>query len=887
MSWKITYRIERDATLGTDERAALEAHVASHAEGWVAARYGLELGGDGPVLARGMTTVPLDFVHADVARVLDALTALRGVIADATCIVEDDRKLIGWDPIGRYAINAGVVPSSAPAPAPPPAVDVDPVLADRIRKLVGHADAWTERRSLDVQDPEQVALAGLAVFRELPECYDVRATISNALEKIADRTPLRDAMIALWAEPAPREDWWRDAARALEPAASDPALVDAMVEIVRADVGDDERRRAAIELLAYARSAWADVLPVLVARLRRDRDRSRDDARWRERAIEALGQLGRAEALPTFVLEMAAETHVGWYPLLRAFGRACGAEALPWLRRVFPCSGAAEYTIDVLEDIPGARDWLRELAASPEPRFRALAGRYLGRRGDSELPLVAAIWKSLDVIRYEQTSSFREEAQERLGVPRGQPFEDWDVLVRRRGQEPIEVPPVGDVLDGLVADDDSRMRAVERLGRDEPDPSLLLALVLAVELDEALGRRGHRKASSPKWDVWARLVPAWRRFSDRYGYSPDMGEWIRANRGDLPPQRLSPMLERILDEGADAVAATMHDPRFLLDAAEAITIDAAERVLIAKAKATASGAGVASPAVEAAEPAVLPFDASELFGARMEPPPPRVAPVSREAPSELLDGTADGEAVALVPGTTWVDVDRSDPTLPWLTFEGAVENRSPRPLRLASLELALRDASGVLQDVARRVLRDQFWHFQTVDARVGFSQGSFDRATAVDAYLTHEVGYRARVFAADLAPYDGAPLDARVPWPYTARPIEPGYPQIAARLAVFRPRADYLRVEFVVELTQRSPLREPTETEVCVALRNRGGSVVDRSILKATLENGGPTFVHGQLNVDLPMLRTARRIEVALAGTTRRTERVGAFALRRDQPGSP
>ncbi len=883
MSWKITYRIERDVMLDAAERAALEAHVATCAEGWVTARYGLEIGGSAPLLARGMTTVPLDFAHADVARLLDVLTALRGVVPSATCIVEDDRALIGWDPTGGYAINAGVVAAPPPAPPAPPApvMDVDPVLADRIRKLVGHADAWTERRSLDVQDPQQVALAGLAVFRELPESFDVRASISTALERVVDRTPLREAMIALWAEPAPRQDWWRDVARALEPAASDPVLVEAMVEIVRADVGDDERRRAAVELLAYARTAWADVMPVLVERLRRDRDRSRDDARWREAAIEALGRLGRAEALPTFVLEMAAEAHVGWYPLLRALGRACGADALPWLRRAFPCSGAAEYVIDVLEDLPAARDWLRELAASPAPRFRALAGRYLGRRGDSELPLVAAIWKSLDAIRYEQTSSFREEAQERLGVPRGQPFEDWDVLVRRRGQEPVEVPPVGDVLAGLVADDDSRMRAVERLGRDEPDPALLLALVLAVELDEALGRRGHRKASSPKWDVWARLVPAWRRFSDRYGYSPDMGEWIRANRGDLPPQRLSPMLERVLDEGADAVAATMHDPRFLLDAAEAITIDAAERVLVATGRmtATAAGARVPSPTVDVAEPSVPPFDASDLFGARLEPPPPRVAPVSRERATAILEGTAGGEALALVPGTTWIEVDRSDPTLPWLTFESAVENRSTRPMKLVSLELALRDADGRLQDVARRVLRDQFWHVQAVDARVGFSQGSFDRAATVDAYLTHEVGYRARVFAADLVPYDGAPLDARTPWPYTVRPIEPGYPHVDARLAVFRPRADYLRIEFVVELAQRSPLREPTETEVCVALRNRGGSLVEKSTLKVTLENGGPTFVHGQLYVDLPMLRTARRIEVAIAGSTRRTERVGAFAL--------
>ena len=44
MSWKITYRIERDVMLDAAERAALEAHVATCAEGWVTARYGLEIG---------------------------------------------------------------------------------------------------------------------------------------------------------------------------------------------------------------------------------------------------------------------------------------------------------------------------------------------------------------------------------------------------------------------------------------------------------------------------------------------------------------------------------------------------------------------------------------------------------------------------------------------------------------------------------------------------------------------------------------------------------------------------------------------------------------------------------------------------------------------------
>ncbi len=776
---------------------------------------------------------------------------------------------------GERVIAPVIAPAVAPGALPD---DVDPRLVERLRELAAHRDPYSERRSLEAQEPLAVAHAALAVLRDLPDPTEARYALASALEKVADRTPLRDAMVALWAEPAPRADWWRDAARALEPAASDPAVIAALRAIILADDGDGERRRFAIELLAYARAAANDAVLVLVERLRRDRDRTRDDARWRDAAIEGLGRLGHPSATATLVLELAAETPVGWYPTLRALGRVAGAAALPYLRRAFPCAGAAEYVIDTLEDLPAATAWLRELAASPEPRYRALAGRYLGRRGDAELPLVAAIWKTLDAVGYERRSGFREDALDKLGVRRGEPELAWDVLVGQRGLAPIELPPLGDVLDGLVALDDSRQRMLERLGRDNPDASLLVALVLAVELDEALARRGYRKASPPKWEEWTARVPAWAPFSSRYGYDPAMGAWIRAHRSELPPQRLSPALQRVLDDGADAVAAAMPDPRFLLEPAEAIMLDAAERALLAT-WAGASGDAVPAPVTGGADPTSLRFDASDVFGIALEPAPARAIPAPRAAPSPIVEGSASSEVLAFVPDTTAIELDLDDPSLPWLTIDGTLENRLPRPVKLVAVDLAVRDIDERLTDVCRRVVRDQFWHHHPLSVRVGFSEGSFDRAHAVDVNITHEVGFRARVLAADLQPYDGTPLDARTPWPHTLVAIQPGYPLFDARLAISRPRADDLRCKFVCELTQRTPLREASEVEVRVVLRNRGGSTVAKTTDKVVIEGGGPTYIYGQFSLDLAQLRSARRIEVAVAGSTRRTERVASFVI--------
>jgi hypothetical protein len=783
----------------------------------------------------------------------------------------------------------------------------DPALAERIRALIGHASPFDERRSIECQDPLAVARAGLAIFRDVPDSWDVGATITWALGALVDRSPLRAAMLGLWSGAAPYQGYWQRLSRVLEPAASDPGLAAALAAIALDDAGDADRRRAAIELLGHARGAIAprharsagddgntmaprharsagddgsagdDALAVLVLRARRDRDRTTDDARWRDATIEALGRLGRAEAVPTLVLELAAEPGVYWSHRVRALVAAAGDDALPWLRRAFACPRAAEAVVDGLEHVPAARDWLHELAADPEPRFRLDAVRALVRRGDAELPYVAAIWKSLDAIGYETGAYAREDALEKLGAATRTGPADWDALLRARGLTAPDVPPVPDIVESLTLLDDRRVMAIERLGWT-PDPGALLALVLALEVYEALRRRGDRPPlSSPRWRDWAAAVPAWP-FADGWMLTEEMSAWVRAHRAELPPQRLTAALQRVLDEGADAIAAAEPDPRFALAAAERIAFDTAERAIIAAWEARhGSGTGTGTGTEMSTGIGV---DAADLFGVVLERAPVRIAPAPRAAPAALLPGSATGDVLTVPDGGATLSIDRSGSPYHYLAFDVTVENRLPRPVKLLALEVALRDGGGHLVDHARRVQRAQLWHHGELSENLLFVEGSFDRARSVDLLVTHEVGFRRRVVVADLVPDGGAPLTARAPWPHTPATLAPGYPDVDASLSVFRPGARHLRCEAVLELRSRTPLREPTAVQVLFVLRNAGGSIVERTLEDAVLDPTGPVFVHAdRLGLTQETLRTARRLEVAVAGIIRRTERLAGFLL--------
>jgi hypothetical protein len=356
-----------------------------------------------------------------------------------------------------------------------------------------------------------------------------------------------------------------------------------------------------------------------------------------------------------------------------------------------------------------------------------------------------------------------------------------------------------------------------------------------------------------------------------------MSEWIRAHRDELPPQRLTPALEHILAEGPGKLAAEARNPLFALDPSEATMFDAVERAMIAEWDARRGR--VAVSLVAEVEPDVLPSHTLALFGAVLEPAPPRNSVERVDDARAPIEGTQNSDVLTVVPGTCAIELELEDKTMPWLGIDAVLENRLPRPVKLVALDLAVRDNLGGLLDCERRTLRDQFWHHGRLSARLAFTSGTFDRASAVDLMITHEVSFHNRVLVADLTPNDGTPLDTRTPWAYTLKPIEPGYPQFDARVAIFLPAAVYSRCRIVVELAQRTPLREASPVDVVFAMRNRGGSVVEQTTHKVTLENGGPTYVHAELNLTIQQLRTARRLEIGVAGTTRRTERVAAFTI--------
>jgi hypothetical protein len=218
----------------------------------------------------------------------------------------------------------------------------------------------------------------------------------------------------------------------------------------------------------------------LVARLRADR--GREDS-WRGELVRALGRLGRPDALPTLLLDLASDGKYtpGWAlePAL-----ACGALVDPWRSRILALPRAGE-----LARLPA----LDLLDAATSPNY------------------------------------------------------------------------------------DARIAALAQLhARRQPDE--LLACGLAAELDAALIKRGYARVAND-WSAWRKVVS---------GLPKDNRErplWIREHAPALADQRMTPMLARIRDEGADAVAATYPAARFELVADERAELDARELAVAARARA--------------------------------------------------------------------------------------------------------------------------------------------------------------------------------------------------------------------------------------------------------------------------------------------------------------
>ena len=614
---------------------------------------------------------------------------------------------------------------------------------------------------------------------------------------------------------------------------------------------------------------------MLVAVARRDRERSERDAEHRKDIQSSLGKLGRPEGLPTLVLELAAEAPTGWYPTLQALARAAGDAALPWLRRVVDLPDAAEYVVDALEYITtdAARDWLRELAAHPEPRLRMVAGRYLGRMGTPEKARVAAVWKTLDAVAFEPDSSFREGALEHLGVKRGQPAADWDSLVRSDGLHPMELPPVGDPVAALTSRCDyHRTRSLDRLARTAPAP-LLLALALACELDAALQLRGYRRSSHPYWNELTGRVPGWP-FTG-WTEPREVAVWLRAQGDAIVQQTLSPELEDVWHEGGTAIAAKFPDPRVRLDAAEQVEMDAAERALLLRWDASRAGALAAPPAAMATGP--VPREVPELFGVTLEPAPHEDPPLPDLRPASFE--TAADPVLVPVPRATRLDIDRPASGLHTLSLRCTLENRLGRPIQLEGLDVVVRDQAGALIDEVTARQPGGLWRHVTFERTYGFSNGTLDAAHSVDLIASYQAPFRARVLALELGAVDvsaGPPL-RRTPWVGTPRELAPGWPDFAVEVALAHEPGSGTAVSGVVAVTLRAGARVPVVAEVVVAALNRGGSVIERHAHKLTLEEGVTSFLH--LNFYRETRAALRRLDVAVAGVVLRKVRVATVRL--------
>jgi hypothetical protein len=111
-----------------------------------------------------MSTLPLEAGHADVRRLLAALTALRSVIEGARLVIEDSLGIIGWEPLDGFVLRGDPAALAVPPRAPPGGVReetmVEVVLGLEVRAHGGrqasdapsHLAGWRQDRGFGVPD---------------------------------------------------------------------------------------------------------------------------------------------------------------------------------------------------------------------------------------------------------------------------------------------------------------------------------------------------------------------------------------------------------------------------------------------------------------------------------------------------------------------------------------------------------------------------------------------------------------------------------------------------------------------------------------------------------------------------------------------------------------
>ncbi|HMG52316.1 MAG TPA: hypothetical protein VK601_02515, partial [Kofleriaceae bacterium] len=543
--------------------------------------------------------------------------------------------------------------------------------------------------------------------------------------------------------------------------------------------------------------------------------------------------------------------------------------------------GVASELADELGDVPGeaATALLRRLAEHPLARVRGRAARRLARRGDAELPRVAAVWATLDagaapddIDRYD-----RDDFLVALGLDKGTAEVDWSARIAALGMSPVALAALPAPIDNLTdADGDVRSRALRAID-EAPRREYLLATALAAEVQDELHRRWPQIDDYHGWYRWreASGMPGWLRSA-----RDDVPRVVRSHASELSDQRLTPALRDILARGAEWFAATLPAPTIELGDDERAAADAEERAVIARRGDRPAASLDADPVLPAVDDlfAEPPPDAQgPVLGTRDEAAAERIAPdqAGAIAPAGAVAGS---ELIAIRDGKVRLLRYRLDDR-EVVDFVALLESRV-RHLRVDAIELVVRDAAGAAVDHQRRIyerhLRPAAWidHQWRVDDEV------MARAHAVELRGTWREAFRARVAHAAWPAFPvPRSLAVRQPVPLAVT-RDPGAPAVGAAMTLTVRADDHVDLRFLIELTSQRRTAAATPIELAVAVRNKHGSVLDRRAVSVTLPaDGTGALVEVDLRIAVNQLSRAHLIDVAVQGARTVVETIASYPL--------
>lgn len=884
MPWDVKWFLRSEARAISDvERQALLAHAKEEeARPYQSARYVLAVIGGNGAVAGGGTQVPEDLAHPDWALLLAALTALRAVVPGTELRIEDSLGLISWNAeTNRYETRGWERAPTPEAPPPPPEDELDaPIRAALTELTTGSGDRYAQRQALAAQkQPERVARLGMALLPTLPKDdwprtgrNDLAQAIFQALEKIEELPPaIEEGIRTLW-QTRPDTDVLRHLATALEPVAGKPPLLGLLRAALEAEDTDADTLNCVCQLLSRARSCDDEMVPVLVARARRDRSNTWRDITWRERLLCALEFMASPAAFATVLLDADADRKVLWRAA-SAMAKCDPARALPSLDRMKDCPGISASAIArVLGDLPlpTAVESLRRYLDHGETATRVLAASAMLQHG--RLPEVAAVWRTLDAAGYRRDNYQRDRALRAFDIHDSPATVDWDALVRARGGEPLPLPALPTALEGLTHPNIDARSAARSVIEDAADPQHLLAIALTIELEHAIGKLGAPRGYPSFW--------RWRTFLTSLGCESSSDEkiipWVRENLERLPQQALSPELVALRDGDIAAAAVRYVVQPFALTAEERAALDAEEAGVAAK-----GGLPKAPPD---------PIEAQDLFSG---PHPEAQGPAmdsrgadqrSRPEPNDVSpERSFDNDVVELLPGEALLSVNRTGAlgleafglsalslgTLGAATmgFRAALRSRT-RWLRLDAVEVTARDSEGAPIINHSQVIEQKLNPVGRVALTAFPTQAKLKDVRSADVHAIVR-----RPFQILARRYE---LPAFVPGATgrVALKSESASELVRASASAYLrdnmgmplPPSDRVELDLLVEVALGVPTRTVAQVEVVVALRGVRGAVLSSRQVEIILPADGSPVVFQQFLAFDSDRAQARYLEIAVRG---------------------